>query len=89
MKKTVSILILALLLLSVFTACASSETTKANSLNPLPPPARPEYIPDPLNVEFFNTSYTGMSNWIKYPNTPTETTDAPTGEEPPTEDSAQ
>lgn len=89
MKKTIPFICLALLLVFVFVGCAASETTKGGSLNPLPPPTPPTYTPDPLNVEFFSTSYQGMSNWIKYPNTPTTTTDTEINEELPAEDSAK
>ena len=88
MKKILIPLILALTLLLTFSGCAASETTKSESLNPLPAPEPPVYVPEPLNVEFFSFSNKGMSNWVKYPNTPA-TTETPDSESVPSEENAQ
>ena len=92
MKKTVLILMLLLTLLSLFTACATPSETAQSSLSPLPPPAKPPYVPEPLNVEFFNTGYSNMSPWQAYPSKKAEVTEAPnfttasTEENTPTEE---
>ena len=65
MKKIILLLTVSLLMLSLFTACGMHET-EAGSLNPGPAPQHPEYVPEPLTVEFFNTSYKAMSPWTKY-----------------------
>ncbi len=88
MKKILSLVSLSLLLLILFTACGSIKPANEIEINPLPAPERTEYVPDPLNVEFFNTTYYEMSNWIKYPNTTSTVTETPGTEDIPTEDSA-
>lgn len=85
MKKLISLLLLALTLLALFTACGGQQATQGG-LTPSPPPEKPEYVPDPLSVEFFNTNYAGMSPWTKYPN---HTVALPEADETPTEDAEQ
>lgn len=63
--KKIALIIALLLVLSLFTAC-SFEREPAETIDPLPAPEAPVYVPEPLDVEFFNTSYKNMSNWIKY-----------------------
>ena len=66
--KKIALIIALLLSLSLFTACSLGREP-ADTIDPLPPPEAPAYVPEPLDVEFFNTSYQNMSNWVKYGDT--------------------
>ncbi|MBQ7365403.1 MAG: hypothetical protein IJW46_07375 [Clostridia bacterium] len=64
MKKLLLLLFLVTLLTLVFVSCNQPDDSvlTPNTAPPLPP-----YVPEPLTVEFFNTSYKNMSQWQKYP----------------------
>ena len=77
MKKTILLLLLTVLMLSLFVACGEKVPTN-EILNPTTAPPPPAYVPAPLGVEFFSTNYSNMSPWKAYPEVTTEAPDADT-----------
>lgn len=87
MKHRCLALLLCLLLLAfsfIMSAC-NQEAFEPLATNPTPESSA--YVPDPLEVYFFEDPSVGASGWQKYPHDSTTETDAstdtPTSEEEP------
>ncbi len=65
-KKTIVILLLmALLAAAVVSFAGCMDTPVQIDTNTMPPES--EYVPEPLDIMIFSTSYTNVSGWKKYP----------------------
>ena len=85
--KRILIFLLCALLLASLVSCGSIDEPV---LNPGPAPENPPYVPTPLAVEFFYTTYQNMSPWKKYtdgtPNTAPVTSEEQPAIASPTEE---
>ena len=85
MKKYVTFLFLLVAITLTISLSSCVEIDKGIHVNP--PPDTTAYVPDPLNIEFFDeTPYTKMSPFQKYPTQNIVTTETSTSQSPSTEE---